>query len=126
MAEAPASGLKRRPQIRIPQTTQSLSSSIEPAQAEGVMEKITASGLKDAIRSGYDVRLIIDLARVGSELPVDRLGLYAEVISKGWPKASEETRQEQQRRLAAAAWRMVSERKPCLVEIRDGREAAQL
>ena len=77
-----------------------------------VMEKITASGLKNAIRSGYDVRLIIDLARAGAVLPVDRMGLYAEVISMGWPKASEETRHEQQSRLAAAAWRMVSERKP--------------
>ncbi len=83
-----------------------------PAQAEGVMETITASGLKDAIRSGYDVLLIIDLVRVGAELPVDRLGLYAEVISKGWPTGSDETQHEQQSRLAAAAWRMVSERKP--------------
>ena len=83
-----------------------------PEKASEVTKTITASGLKDAIRSGYDVRLIIDLARVDSELPVDRLGLYAEVVSKGWPKASEEKRREQQTRLAAAAWRMTSEHKP--------------
>jgi hypothetical protein len=82
------------------------------AEAAAVMERVTASGLKDAIRSGYDVRLIIDLARAGAELPADRMELYAEVISKGWPEASEEKRREQQSRLAAAAWRMVSERKP--------------
>jgi hypothetical protein len=51
-------------------------------------------------------------SRVDSELPVDRLGLYAEVVSKGWPKAPEEKRREQQTRLAAAAWRMTSEHKP--------------
>ena len=34
------------------------------------------------------------------------------MVSKGWPKASEEKRREQQTRLAAAAWRMTSEHKP--------------
>src|SRR5262249_6458788 len=84
-------------------------------QAEAVMTRITASGLKDTIRSGYDVRLVIDLVRVdanGAEIPVDRMGLYAAVIKAGWPDAPEETRSEQQSLIAAAAWRMVSERKP--------------
>jgi hypothetical protein len=84
-------------------------------QAETVDKRITVSGLKDAIRSGYDVRLIIDLARPDpdhAELPADRMGLYAAVIKAGWPTAPEEVRKEQQSLAAAAAWRMVSERKP--------------
>jgi hypothetical protein len=81
--------------------------------ATTVMTRISASGLKDAIRSGYDVRLIIDLARPDPQhapLPADRLGLSAAVIDAAWPEVSEETRREQLGRLAAAAWRMVSER----------------
>jgi hypothetical protein len=84
-------------------------------QAEVVMDCITSSGLKDAIRSGYDVRLIVDLARAdpdSAEIPTDRMGLYAAVINAGWPDVPEETRMEQQSLTAAAAWRMVSERKP--------------
>jgi hypothetical protein len=83
--------------------------------AAAVMTRISASGLKDAIRSGYDVRLIIDLARADPQhapLPADRLGLYAAVIAAGWPEVPEETRREQLNRAEAAAWRMVSERKP--------------
>jgi hypothetical protein len=84
-------------------------------QAEAVIECISASGLKDAIRSGYDVRLIIDHARADprlTSLPRDRMGLYAGVINAGWPDVPSEARQEQQNVTAAAAWRMVSERKP--------------
>ena len=63
-------------------------------QASVVMTRMTASGLKDAIRSGYDVRLVIDLARPDpfrAELPADRMGLYAAVIKAGWPDAPEDT-----------------------------------
>jgi hypothetical protein len=85
-------------------------------QAEVVMGRITASGLKDSIRSGYDIRLVIDLVRTdaySAELPADRMGLYAAVIHAGWPNVPDETvKQEQQSLAAAAAWRMVSERKP--------------
>jgi hypothetical protein len=84
-------------------------------QAEIVMRRIAASGLKDAIRSGYDVRLVLDLAKHDPEhavLPADRMGLYAAVIEAGWPIADDENaRREQQAKTAAAAWRMVSERK---------------
>jgi hypothetical protein len=83
--------------------------------AKAVFARIQESGLKDAIRSGYDVRLIIDLARSNAqnpELPKDRLGLYAAVIEAGWPDSLSEPRLEQQSRTAAAAWRMVSERRP--------------
>ncbi len=83
--------------------------------AAAVMTRISASGMKDAIRSGYDVRLVIDLARPDPQhapLPTDRLGLYAAVIAAGWPEVTEDTRREQVNRTAAAAWRMVSEHKP--------------
>jgi hypothetical protein len=83
--------------------------------AATVMKRISASGLKDAIRSGYDVRLIIDLVRSdphNAPLPADRLELYAAVIAAGWPEGTEEARREQLSRTAAAAWRMTSERKP--------------
>lgn len=59
--------------------------------------------------------LIVDLARAdpsGVELPTNRMGLYAAVIRAGWPDAPEDLRKEQQSQLAAAAWHMVSERKP--------------
>ena len=88
---------------------------LKPDQAEALDARIARSGLKDAIRSGYDVMLIIDLARAdpdGIELPTDRMGLYADVIKVGWPDAPEDLRKEQQGQIAAAAWRMVSERKP--------------
>jgi hypothetical protein len=84
-------------------------------QAKAVMKRIAASGLIDAIRSGYDVRLVIDLARADphhAKLPTDRLGLYAAVIEVGWPDVPEDVCREQQSLTAAAAWRMVSERKP--------------
>jgi hypothetical protein len=88
---------------------------LKPDQAAVVDMRITKSGLKNAIRSGYDVMIVVDLARMdpeGVELPTDRMGLYAAVIKAGWPDASEEQLKEQQNSAAAAAWRMVSERKP--------------
>jgi hypothetical protein len=57
--------------------------------AATVMTRISASGLKDAIRSGYDVRLIVDLARPAPQhapLPADRLGLYGAVIATRSPR----------------------------------------
>jgi hypothetical protein len=84
-------------------------------QADAVMKRIASSGLNNAIRSGFDVRLIIDLARPDpfqGAIPANRMELYAAVITVGWPDVPEDTRKEQQSLLAAAAWRMVSERKP--------------
>ena len=83
--------------------------------SDEVMNRITLSGLKTAIRSGYDVRLIIDLAKKDPKnylLPSDRVGLYAAVVNIAWPEATAEVKHEQQMRIAAAAWRMVSERGP--------------
>jgi hypothetical protein len=88
---------------------------LTPELSEAVIKRISASGLKDTLRSGYDVRLIIDLARADlhlRSLPDDRMGLYAAVIEAGWPDVAVDARREQQNLTAAAAWRMVSERKP--------------
>ena len=88
---------------------------LTPGQAETVIQRLTATGLRDAIRSGYDVRLIVDLIRSDPEhgdLPADRMGLYAAVVEAAWPDVPEDVRREQQSQTAAAAWRMVSERKP--------------
>ena len=85
------------------------------ADADAVMNRITASGLKEAIRSGYDVRLVIDIVRKdpnNAALPSDRVGLYAAVVSEAWPDQTADVMREQQMRTAAAAWKMVSERKP--------------
>ncbi len=86
----------------------------EPA-AGVVFDRITTSGLKDAIRSAYDVRLVSDLAKADpaqSLLPSDLIGLYGAVVRKGWPDATGQKTREDQARMEAAAWRMVSERKP--------------
>ena len=47
-----------------------------------------------------------------STLPSDLLGLYSMVVSAGWPNAPDEVKREQQDRMAAAAWHMVSDRMP--------------
>jgi hypothetical protein len=52
--------------------------------AEAVMERITASGLQHAIRSGYDVRLVIDLARTDPH----HAKLPAECRRRGAPQRS--------------------------------------
>jgi hypothetical protein len=108
-----AQGFPARPDIRA--FTFDLLQLYLKGDANQVMARIASSGLQDAIRSGYDVRLIIDLARADphyAKLPADRMGLYAAVIEAGWPGLPESERREQQNLTAAAAWRMVSERKP--------------
>src|SRR6185503_13206444 len=86
--------------------------------AQKVASRIEESGLINAIRSGYDVRLVYDLSRNSGNgppddhafetLPSNRVGLYQAVIRGGWPLGSHEEVLEQQRQVAAAAWRMVS------------------
>jgi hypothetical protein len=80
-----------------------------------VLARISQSGLAEAVRSGYDVRLIIDMTRVDPRyvpLPSARASLYEAVVLAAWPWDAPELVTEQQGRLAAAAWRMVSERRP--------------
>jgi hypothetical protein len=83
--------------------------------AKPIIDKVGNSGLGQAIRSGYDVRLIADLAHSDSAtvaLPEDRIGLYAAVVNAAWPEVPVETRKEQENQVGYAAWSMVCERKP--------------
>lgn len=58
------------------------------------MHDIRQSGLLAAIRSGYDVRLIVDMVRTdnNAQLPSDRIKLYEAVLEAGWPASSAEKR----------------------------------
>lgn len=114
VGEEPFQTLRLPPDVRA-FTLDLLKLHLQARQAERIFARINASGLNDAIRSGYDVRLLTDLVRsdpVHATLPRDRMGLYAAVIEAGWPDGSPEARREQQYRISAAAWGMVSERKP--------------
>jgi len=80
-----------------------------------VFTRVQTSGLGAHLRSGYDVRLVIDLLRgdpSSASLPHERLGLYRGVVDAGWPPANDEQRRTQQAQLEAAAWKLVSERDP--------------
>jgi hypothetical protein len=83
--------------------------------ADTVRCAISASGLIDELRSGYDVRLLIDIVKkdvVDAPLPSSRLELYKEVVNAAWPHGTKSAIQEQQERTSAAAWAMVSKRAP--------------
>jgi hypothetical protein len=83
--------------------------------SQTVYDRVESSGLLRTISSGYDLRLISDLTKdnpATAILPRDRPALYAAVLSAGWPDASEEVVSEQMAQVAAAAWRLVSERGP--------------
>jgi hypothetical protein len=72
--------------------------------------QIRDTGLIEHLRSGYDVRLVIDLAEEESQranLPNDRIGLYRAAVAAAWPM--EDDRLDL---LEAAAWKLVSERGP--------------
>ena len=82
------------------------------AQVAAVMR---ATGLDAAIRSGYDVNLIGDLARrdpTNAALPVDRPALYEAALCAGWPSVEEHRLPEQMQQLSAIAWTLVATRKP--------------
>ncbi|WP_238914293.1 NACHT domain-containing protein [Achromobacter insolitus] len=88
---------------------------MDKESADAVMGRINTSGLKDAIRSGYDVRLLIDMAHKdprGASLPSNRVELYAAVVDKAWSDVPVTLMQEEQILVAATAWEMVSRRKP--------------
>src|SRR5262249_27870037 len=78
-------------------------------------QRLTASGLMSSLQSGYDVRLIADLAAedpTGAELPQDRIALYRQVVDKAWPSVEANKAREQQDMLKATAWKLSSERGP--------------
>ena len=73
-------------------------------------ERIRDIGLIEHLRSGYDVRLVIDLAEVdpeGANLPHDRIGLYRAAVAAAWPEGDDRLEL-----LQAAAWKLLSERGP--------------
>ena len=79
-------------------------------RGEVLAKYLRSTGLFEHLRSGYDVRLVIDLAEAspeGADLPRDRIGLYRAAVAAGWPDG--DTRLEL---LEAAAWKLISERGP--------------
>jgi hypothetical protein len=81
-----------------------------PERGEALATYIRSTGLITYLRSGYDVRLVIDLCLGGTNfagLPRDRVGLYEAVVTAAWP-----TGDERVELLQAAAWKLVSDRGP--------------
>ncbi|MDQ6868955.1 MAG: hypothetical protein M3178_11325 [Pseudomonadota bacterium] len=79
-------------------------------RGEALARRLRDTGLFQHLRSGYDVRLVIDLAEADSEganLPCDRLGLYRAAVAAAWPEGDERLEL-----LQAAAWKLMSERGP--------------
>jgi hypothetical protein len=88
-----------------------------PPRSDVLLGRIHESGLYSAVQSGYDVRLLLDLAANANDpatvpLPADRLTLYDAVVEAGWSNGPAEKKREEQGRVMAAAWSMVSERRP--------------
>jgi hypothetical protein len=80
------------------------------AKATVLTQSLKNSGLFDYLRSGYDVRLVIDLANVdpeGRNLPRDRIGLYRAAVAAVWPEGDDRLEL-----LQAAAWKLISDRGP--------------
>lgn len=90
--------------------------SLDDGEVAAVVDRrITQSGLKPHISSGYEVRLIADLARAApaiAQLPTTRIALYEEALRRGWPDAMERatTVAAEQTMAGAAAWRMLATR----------------
>ena len=79
-------------------------------RGQTLASRLGDSGLLHHLRSGYDVRLVIDLAEAdpeGAKLPHDRLGLYRAAVAAAWPEGDDRLEL-----LQAAAWKLVSERGP--------------
>ncbi len=78
--------------------------------ADILAQRMRALGLLSELRSGYDVRLVTDIAATdptGTSLPQDRLALYQAAVEAGCP--SGDTRLDL---LEAAAWKLLSTRGP--------------
>jgi len=79
-------------------------------RGEALASRLRDSGLMQHLRSGYDVRLVIDLAEAdpeGAKLPHDRIGLYRAAVAAAWPEGDQRLEL-----LQAAAWKLMSERGP--------------
>ena len=81
-----------------------------PQRGEALAQQVRDAGLIGHLRSGYDVRLVIELAEADPEhanVPRDRVGLYRAAVAAAWP-----TGDERLELLQAAAWKLCSERGP--------------
>ncbi len=79
-------------------------------RGEALAKRLRDTGLIQHLRSGYDVRLVIELAEADPEaanLPRDRIGLYRAAVAAAWPEGDERLEL-----LQAAAWKLISERGP--------------
>lgn len=74
---------------RLPETIKSLKSELlelwMPGQGTQLAKRLAAPGIADVLVSGYDLRLIADLAKsdpVNAPLPANRVGLYQAILSR--------------------------------------------
>jgi hypothetical protein len=61
-------------------------------RGDALVRRLRDSNLMEHLRSGYDVRLVIDLAEAdpeGAKLPHDRIGLYRAAVAAAWPEGDQ-------------------------------------
>jgi hypothetical protein len=79
-------------------------------EGKALARSLRKTGLIQHLRSGYDVRLVIQLAEDLTDstcLPSDRISLYRAVVTAAWPPGDDRLDL-----LQAAAWKLISERGP--------------
>jgi hypothetical protein len=79
-------------------------------RGEAVTKRLRETCLIEHLRSGYDVRLVIELAEADARhlnLPSDQIGLYRAAVAACWPWGDDRLDL-----LRAAAWILISERQP--------------
>jgi hypothetical protein len=82
-------------------------------EGKDVAQLLSNTGLIAHLRSGYDVRLVINLATTDRRLlkSIDsQIGLYKAAVDTAWPEDSRQAEHCEQ--LGAAAWKLVSDREP--------------
>jgi len=82
-----------------------------PEQGAALSRRILSEGLADSITSGYDLRLVADLAGKDPEqavLPADRIGLYRAMLSRATDATGAPLRLDA---LQGLAWKMVTQRR---------------
>jgi hypothetical protein len=85
-------------------------------KGEVLDRRVTSEGLGETIHSGYDLRLIADLAGdepAEAKLPADRTALYRTVLERVPDSAGKPLNLEQLKKLA---WTMVNERRRTIAE----------
>lgn len=85
--------------------------------AKALVQRLGETGLKRSLTSGYDVRLVCDLARTAgieslASLPSSRAELYEVSLAKGWPDSPPEKLPGEHAQLESSAWNLMVERKP--------------